>query len=321
MFDSVKFTLIAGMVALVCSVILLGYFAYENTGSRNISFAVAALAAAMLNLGLNLTFDLQRPEPKTTRIPTEYTLDARTPRIRQWVYPIGLDFRYLNETTASAEALQLNPEAFTWRGQKLANDMIIFSILTYLVEEHDWQAKKDVTMWSIGTSTQTTYPSNEKSCSFVSYDDFRNKLSNSGNIFSKFKWYSPFNRICLPPNTTISITSSSVTVSNRFCDIVFDVEPSGGFAGRPTRRDDNPMLENGEPQFWTWRTPIRVTTQYSGLRAQHRDKQKYQDWAENLVEGLRQWFVTSTGHSAVSFNADEENSENALKVYTSGVRN
>ena len=34
--------------------------------------------------------------------------------------------------------------------------------------------------------------------------------------------------------------------------------------------------------------------------------------------GLRQWFGTVTDHSAVSFDADEENSGNALKYVTTG---
>jgi hypothetical protein len=114
---------------------------------------------------------------------------------------------------------------------------------------------------------------------------------------------------------------SSVTVSNPFCKIVFDVERSGGFAGHPIRRGDNPMLESGEPTFWTWTTPIRVKTRYSRWRAQHRDKQKYQDWAQNLVEGVRGWFGTVTNHSEVAFDADEENSGNGLKQVTTEMRN
>lgn len=81
------------------------------------------------------------------------------------------------------------------------------------------------------------------------------------------------------------------------------------------------MLESGEPIFWTWTTPIRVTTRYSRLRAQHRDKQKYQDWAQNLVEGVRGWFGTVTDHSAVAFDADEENVGNGLKQVTTEMRN
>lgn len=222
MLDCVKVTLILGLAAVIFGAALLGYFAYMNTGSRNISFAVAALSGAIVMLFLNLLFDLQGSTPVEHMIPTEYTLDLRTPpRIRQWVYPPTLGDRYMT----------------------------------------------------------------------------------------------------LPPETTISITSSSVTVSNPFCKIVFDVERSGGFAGRPIRRGDDPMLESGEPTFWTWTTPIRVKTQYSRWRAQHRDKQKYQDWAQNLVEGVRGWFGTVTDHSAVAFDADEESGGNGLKLVTTEMRN
>jgi hypothetical protein len=323
MLDSIKVTLIVGVATVFFGVVLLACFAYMNTGSRNISFAVAALGASTAMLLLTLFFDLQGSTVETM-IATEYTIDARTPRIRQWVYPSTLGNRYISETTASTEALQINPEMFTWgeNGEKLAHNMIIFSILSYLIEQHDWQAKKEVVVYSDGIATRTSFISTQNSCSLVTYDELRKALSDSGNIFGTFKWYSPFKTICLPPETTISITPSSVTVSNPFWKIVFDVEEhSSGFAGRPTRRGDNPMLENGNPQFWTWQTPIRVTTQYSGWRAQHRDKQKYQDWAQSLVEGIRRWFGTVTDHSAVSFNADEENSGNELKIVTTAGRN
>jgi hypothetical protein len=220
----------------------------------------------------------------------------------------------MTETKASTELFQTNPEIFTRdKGEKPIHNMIIFSILSYFVfEQHDWQTKKDVVVYSNRIVTQTSYISKPHSCTLVTYDAIRKWLSDSGNIFSTFKWYSPFNSICLPPNTSISVTLSSVTVSNPFCTIVFDVERSGGFAGRPTRRGDNPILENGNETFWTWTTPIRVTTLYSRWRAQHRDKQKYQDWSQNLVESVRGWFGTVTDHSAVAIDADEENSGSEL---------
>jgi hypothetical protein len=147
MLDDVMVTLIPGFVAIVFGVILLAIFACMNTGSRNISFAVAALSGAIVMLFLNLLFDLQGSTVETM-IPTEYTIDGHTPRIRprirQWIYPSTLGDRWLNETKASTEAFQINPEMFTRdNGEKLTRNMIIFSILSYLVsEQHDWQTKK-----------------------------------------------------------------------------------------------------------------------------------------------------------------------------------
>jgi hypothetical protein len=321
MLDSVKVTLILGLAAVFSGVALLIYFAYMNTGSRNISFAVAALSASAALLLLNLLFDLQG-STVIALIPTEYTIDVSAPRIRQWVYPSTLGDRYMTETTASTEAFQINPKVFTRdNGETLAHDMIIFSIISYFIfEQHDWQAKKDVIEYSNFTTMKMSFTSKQSSCGLVTYHELRKALSDSGNIFSTFKWYSPFNTLCLPPETTISITPSSVTVSNPFCKILFDVERSGGFAGRPTRRGDSVTLDGGGPT-WTWTTPIRATIQYSGWRAQHRDKQKYQDWAQNLVEGVRRWFGTVTDHPAISFDADEENRGNAPKHVTTAVRN
>jgi|GEM_PF-4763554 len=226
MLDDVRLTLIPGFVAVVFGVILLAIFAYMNTGSRNISFAVAALAGAIVMLFLNLLFDLQGKR-KPLYPPT---IDVRMRRIRQWIYPLSLGDRYTTETKASTEAFQINPEMFTRdNGEKLAHNMIIFSILSYLIfERHDGQTKKDVVAYSNRTVTQMEFTSKPDSCTIVTYDELRKSLLDSGNIFSTFKWYSPFNSVCLPPGTSISVTLSSVTVSNAFCKIVFDVERSGG---------------------------------------------------------------------------------------------
>ena len=250
------------IVAAVFGVILLTIFAYMNPGSRNISFAIAALFASIAMLVLNLLFDLQGSTMETM-IPTQYTIDGRTPRIRQWIYPPYLGDRYTTETKASTEAFQINPEMFNREnGEKLTHNMIIFSILSYFIfEQHDWQTKKVMVAYSNHIVTQMSFTSKPNSCTIVTYDELRKVLSDSGNIFGTFKWYSPFNAICLPPRTSISVTLSSVTVSNPFCEIAFDVQESGGFAGH--------QIGRGDPGFWTWTTPIRVTTRYSRWRAQH----------------------------------------------------
>jgi hypothetical protein len=203
--DSVKATLMVGLVAVLVGVVLLTCFAYINTGSRNTSFAVAALFGSFVMLLLNLLFDLQGSTVETI-IPTEYTIDLRTPRIRQWVYPSTLGNRYFTETTASTEALQNNREIFTLKNQdKLAHNMIIFSMLSYLIfEQHDWQTKKDVVAYSGSTVTRTSFTSEQNSCGVVTYDELRMALADSRNIFSTLKWYSPFKSICLPPQTGMS---------------------------------------------------------------------------------------------------------------------
>lgn len=153
--DDLRFTLIPGIVAVVTGIILLAIFAYMNTESRNISFAVAALAGAIVMLFLNLLIDLQGSQAETM-IPTEYTIDARTRRIRQWIYPPSLGDRWITETKASAEAFQINPEMFKREnGEKLTQNMIIFSILSYFIfEQHDWKTKKDSVVYSNRIVTQ-----------------------------------------------------------------------------------------------------------------------------------------------------------------------
>lgn len=147
----------------------------------------------------------------------------------------------------------------------------------------------------------------------------RKWLADSDNIFAKHKWHSPFEAFCLPPATKVSVTSSSITLNNPFCEIAFVVGRSGGFAGDPKRRADQRLQESSH--LWTWTTPIYVTTQYSSWRAQHKDKQKYQNWAENLVAGVKLWFGTVSDHLAGSFDADEEGSGHAPILRTTTPRN
>lgn len=129
MFDSVKCALILGLVALFLGVFILTYFAYINTWSRNVSFAVATVGASAAMLVLNLLFDLRGSTNETT-IPTQYTIDTHLPRIRQWVYPPNVDNRYMTETTASAEAVSAHPEMLAQNSEKLVHDMIyIFDLV------------------------------------------------------------------------------------------------------------------------------------------------------------------------------------------------
>ena len=53
---------------------------------------------------------------------------------------------------------------------------------------------------------------------------------------------------------------------------------------------DQPMLPDGKPRFYTIAFAIRMTTENSWVRAQHRDLQKYQDWTKRVTEGAQRWF-------------------------------
>jgi len=50
------------------------------------------------------------------------------------------------------------------------------------------------------------------------------------------------------------------------------------------------MLADGNPRFYSIAIAIRMATKTSWARAQHRDLQKYQDWAKRVTEGAKRWF-------------------------------
>jgi hypothetical protein len=90
----------------------------------------------------------------------------------------------------------------------------------------------------------------------------------------------------------LDIQNSSVSITTPFVRISFVVEPTGGamFAKPGAGGLEVPHLPNGSPQFETRAHGVRVTTEYTWIRAQHRDIDRYQRWAERVVAGAQRWF-------------------------------
>ena len=86
-------------------------------------------------------------------------------------------------------------------------------------------------------------------------------------------------------NSTLSITTPFVRIS-------FVVEPTGGamFFKPGTGAQEAPSLPDGSPQFETRAQSVRATTEYTWIRSQHRDIERYQRWAERVVTGAQRWF-------------------------------
>lgn len=59
---------------------------------------------------------------------------------------------------------------------------------------------------------------------------------------------------------------------------------------KPGTGGDVPTLENGEAQLETRLTGIRALVEFSRIRAQAREMQKYEEWSNRVVEGARVWF-------------------------------
>jgi hypothetical protein len=145
----------------------------------------------------------------------------------------------------------------------------------------------------MGTLTLTASGSKPDECAVITKDDIRNMLLKAGNWFSEGNVFFGGQSLCLPPGSKLRVTNDGIRITNPFCEISFTVVPSGSvlFVKPGTQGLNQALLPNGEPEFETRATGIRVTVRYTGIRAQHRDMPKYQDWSKRITTGAQNWFM------------------------------
>ena len=95
--------------------------------------------------------------------------------------------------------------------------------------------------------------------------------------------------LCLPPETTLSLSASDLVLENPFCRISFSLADVGTvYNFKPGPEAEVIRLESGESQYETRPIVIRVDVTYFALRAQHRQSTVYKDWASRVVAESRQ---------------------------------
>lgn len=291
-FDWLSIVLFIGVGALIVGVICLAVVAWANIGSRNLALASATLFAAVILLIVQLPFEL-RSKSKTDLFSAEFTIDHLKPQIRQWSYPQNAGWRIGLEIAASDALAKGNPNVFKGDGEKLAKDMTVRSLVAYLfAEQFDWQLQKvQLSGRSMGTMTTVQPLSKPEECSKVTNTQAEEMLTAAGNAFASG---APLLRqqICLPPGSALSIEASTVSITTPFVRITFVAENNGRamYVKPGTNAQEAPTLSDGSPQFETRLNGVRATTEYTWIRAQHRDIDSYQDWAERIVSGAQRWF-------------------------------
>jgi hypothetical protein len=289
--DGLSVTLFIGVGALIVAIGCLAVVAWANAGSRNLALATATLFASGVLLAVQIPFEL-RSKSDTSLFSAEYTIDRLKPQIRQWSYPATVGWRLTSEVGASDALAKTDPNAFKSDGQKLTQDMTIRSLAIYLLAaQFDWQLREvQVRGPSTGTQTTTEALSKPAECSMVTSTQVEAMLAKAGNVFASGPTVRQ--QICLPPGSTLNIQDSSLSITTPFVRISFLVEATGGaFFGKPgTGGLESPSLPDGSPQFETRAHSVRATTEYSWIRAQHRDIELYQRWVERVVTGAQRWF-------------------------------
>jgi hypothetical protein len=289
--DGLSTTLLIGMGALIVGVLCLAFVAWENAGSRNLALATATLFAAVVLLVVQIPFEL-RSKSNTELFSAEFTIDRLKPQIRQWSYPQTVGWRMGLEIGASDTLAKTNPIAFKGDGQKLTQDMTVRSLASYLfAEQFDWQVREvQVHGPSMGTTITVEPLSKPTECSTVTSAQVETMLVKAGNVFGSGLLMRQ--QICLPPGSSLDVQDSSLSITTPFVRISFVVEPSGAamFVKPGTGAQEAPSLSDGSPQFETRAHSVRATTEYTWIRAQHRDIDGYQRWAERVVTGAQRWF-------------------------------
>lgn len=291
--DTFKILLIFGLMAMVIAVISVGVFVWHNPGSRNLALATGTIGAALILFAIQLPFELRGSE-STDFITAEFTIDRVKPQIRQWTYALDTGWRILSEIQASNWLADNNPDLFADDRKKVTSDLAVFSLISYLTTaQYDWQLKKQSFSGpSMGTITTYQRVSKSHECTELQEQDLRDRLSQADNAFAKAKLWLVAGPLCLPPNTNLTVTPTSLTLRNLFCVISFNFELVSAVSYvEPGTRGEVPVLENGDQQFETRLMGIRVKVNHFGLRIQHRDSPLYRDWTSRLVKGAQDWFA------------------------------
>jgi hypothetical protein len=290
-FDFLKIVLAAGVISVVIAAFCSGYVAWLNAGSRNLALATGTLAAAILLFLIQLRFEL-RTFKETDFITAELTVDRAKPQIRQWVYPHSAGPRVTAEVYASDWLRGKNSSLFQGDRERLTRDMVIFSIVHYFVnEQFDWQLKRDMfraySSWSIIHSYGASGP---QECTRIDEGALRQKLRTANNVFDEAPIGGTAD-LCLPPDTRLTLTGERILIENPFCVVSIRLELSGSINyTKPNTGGEVPTLKNGEQQYETRLTGLRVETKYSWIRAHHSEMGKYKEWVDRVVKGLRGWF-------------------------------
>ncbi len=290
--DWVQIGLIVSLFGAVLIVTGAATVTWNNSGSRNLTLATGALVAAIVLNLLQLKFEL-RAEETHDFITAELTVDRQDRVVRQWLYPMNVSYRIHVEIDASKKLSNQQPELFDGDREQLTADMVIFSLISYITTtEIDWQVRRRRFVGSsAGTMTSWQRLSKASECTTLDESELRRCLQEAGNLFSEAPLKMLGGSICLPPRTELKLTEGSMTLSNPFFDIEFKLESSGAVSFvQPRTGGDVPKLESGEARYETRMFGLAVRSRSAALRANHAEMQKYREWADRFVGGVRQWF-------------------------------
>ncbi len=289
--DYVQVALIANLIAIFVAIVTAIIVAVNNSGSKNVPLAAAALVGVTVGYLIQLPFELSKTVHREI-IGVDFVIDRLQPVLRQWVYDIGgSGWRIPVEVGASNWLTKNDSTVFDEleRRDKATRDILLFSLLSFLThEEYDWQLERK----SYGTLQTTQVVSKPAECSSYVESDLREKLRNAHNAFADGPFQVLSGKLCLPPRTTLEISPDAVTLQNPFCRIAFVAEhPAHSIFNVDPKTRQYVPFSSTEPRFEIRTMGLNVETTFFRLRAQHPDNGRYRAWSSRIVSGARAWFA------------------------------
>jgi hypothetical protein len=268
-------------------------FAWRSQESKTIAIATATLFGAALLFALQLRFELRSSEDHDLTS-VEYTVDRAQPLIRQWIFePVaGSSDRLGYEHQVSEWLAKNHPDVFDDR-ERLTRDVALAEMLLFLAhKQFDWQlATTRLAGKTAGTFISTAGLSKPDQCAEVRPEDIEKILTDAGNRLAGLKMSAIGGRVCLPPESTVTLRGSVLMIANPFGTLRFELMPIQNVSYmKPRSGGEVPMLKDGGAQFETRVVGIQITNARHALYSQHRDVAKYDTWRKNVVAGLHEWF-------------------------------
>ena len=308
--DPVRYVLWIGGVSLAMALGCGLYITWINGGSRNIALGLGALAGACVIFVLQIVFELKGTTTSSDFV-VEFVVDylqkdVHSSRAFDRSMAVASSYRNLFiEAEASKKVAAATPVLTRDDAPKIARDLGITSIISYLLEEQpDWQLDARSFKTSVGILNQWRGVSTPKECSLINIAAIRDKLQAAGNMFASVQMGLGTTSLCLPPHAVLDVTQNSVAIRSFVCSVIFtlqepfasvmSIDPHAVAAAKAAGQYINPevaTLPNGSPRYATVDIAARATVEFAWLRAQDRDLAKYQKWANRLVEGVKAQFV------------------------------
>lgn len=278
-------------IALLILTAIFFVVVYHNTESRNIVFAFSAVVGTFFMFYLNVLFELKDTNESYV-INTELSIFHDRPEVAQHIYPLPSKHRIHIDLNASTWLAKNEPKLFKENPQKVMRDLIMYSLVGFLISEEQDYKKTTKAFSKMHFSSFRIKPEDKGKDTFVPIEQFSKLLQSNGNIFAKVPFKVITKGIFLPPRSKLELKQDKLIIDNPFCTLQFTIEDSGsGWYGKPgSNLAHAELLADGSHKHETRYFNISMNVTYKGQRAKNKLMPEYQTWIENLAYNTKKWF-------------------------------